>query len=464
MKALIVISGDLYVRNFIETGVFSEIEGADTYYVASESVKHVSELKKKGNFIGRIRENKWRNEVYRLFFFPYLTFAFASKSSSFKYRSERLLYERQGTKARLTSLLVSVTARLLGRMAIPLFSKLLGVNKNLRSMIDRVKPDIVIIPSSAFDVLGTEAVALCKRLRIPTMMLINGWDNLSSKIVFPVNPDFLCVWGHQSTEFARKIHGIPPTRVFEIGVPAFDEYFHIKKQLKAGAKLKSHYGFDYALFAGCAVAFDELSALKMLEKCIEEAGLGTFKVVYRPHPWRQKRSCDDYFDPKAFKHVVLDKQMVAGYLKQQSSTAKGQLAPSLFLPSLDYYPSILHNARFVISPLSTMTLEALIFERPVLTLVYNDGIHITSPHNLLNYDHFDGIDKMDGVIFCKKKSKLSGAFLSVYENTKKRGESRIMEQIRYYIHYDDRTYAQRLKGVMAMVEKRLVAMKKGTGQ
>ncbi|MBN2015041.1 MAG: hypothetical protein JW778_07670 [Candidatus Altiarchaeota archaeon] len=432
MRKLIVVSSDLYVRNFIDTGAFSAIEDEDTYYLASEHVKHVSELRSKKNFLGLVKEPGWRlflnNQLLLL-----LTFLNKSKSSSFRLRIRRfhpfilLVYNVLGS-------------RFFGKPALWVLMKALGTNRELSRIVKELKPDIVLIPSSATDSLGTDATIVCKKIGIPCVHLINGWDNLSSKIVYPVNPDYLCVWGPQSVEHAERIHGIRPEKVFPIGVPTFDHYFRLRDR-----ELESPHPFKYALFAGCCVAFDEISALQILERAIERSGIKGFKVVYRPHPWRHRRSCFDEFRQENFKHVILDEQIKESYLRSNA-----YVSPADFLPSLDYYPALLKNAEFVICPLSTMTLESAIFEKPTLIIAYDDGIHVTSPHNLFNYEHFRGIEKLDGMSLCKTKEAFETLFLSMCKDYvgSNPPKTRIREQIKYYIYYDDSSYAERLKKVV----------------
>jgi len=479
MKKLIVISSDEFIRNFIRNGSLSEIESENTYYIASSRMKYLDELKSKKFFLASIDISDWSNKGFLNFIFPYLTFIYKSKSSSFDFRSERLLpsygrnrifnglysifqkvlnklFRRKKKRVSLHGppikqtifhILAFLAAKIVGKAGIPLFFKLFAQNNNLEELILDLNPDIVIIPSSAADVLGNITTRICKLNKVPVIHIISGWDNLSSKIVYPYKPDFLCVWGPQSVEFARDIHAIPPKRVFTIGVPAFDNYFHLKKDKSKLIALKSPYDSEYVLFAGCAVAFDELTALQILEDTIEKEGYQNLKIVYRPHPWRQRRSCPDNFDPRNFKHVILDIQMEENYYQSKLSDSNIYFTRT-FLPSLDYYPKLLNNARFVICPLSTMTLESLIFERSVLSVVYDDGIHITSPHNLLRYDHFNGIEYLEGITFCRNKKNLADSFKKVYEETRKQEKSKIMEQLRYYIYYNDESYAKRLKKVI----------------
>jgi hypothetical protein len=309
-----------------------------------------------------------------------------------------------------------------------------------------------VIPTSGLDVLGMDATAACKRLGIPSVHVINGWDNLSSKIVFPVKPDYLCVWGEQSKGFATSVHGIDPVRVYEVGSPQFDAYAQVKEAIAHGMVLERHYPFDHVLFAGCAVAFDEISALKVLDEAIEREHLAT-TIVYRPHPWRLPRSCPDDFYAVGFKHVVMDAQAVLTYLL---SKVRGTMDPAGALPSLDYYPSLLHHARFVVCPLSTMMLEALYFGKDVLSIEYDDLVHLTSPRNLRRYDHFEGIDGVQGVFPCGSISHLGDIFTFLHRrNASPVDKDKLSMQLQHYIHSDATPYAERLH--RAVVEAQGIA-------
>jgi len=439
MKKLILICNDLYVRNFLQSGAFSKIEDDNTYYLATSDVKNLSELQKKKNFLGVIKVPRRHTLTYGRFLLPLLTFTNRDRSSSFMFRSQR--YK---TPTRLSYELLS-TSFLHKPNIIRLIASLPLYSQDLYKRIKRLNPDIVIVPTSAIDYMAIDATLICKKLKIPILQLINGWDNISSKIVFPSNPDYLGVWGTQSVEHAESIHRIPQRSVFEIGSPHLDHYFRKKKE-----KSPSPYNFEYVLFAGCFLAFDEISALKMLDATIEKAKIKDLIVVYRPHPWRNPRACFDEFRPDEFKHVILDKQVADNYLK--SKNIMSPMTPKDFLPSLDYYPTLLSNAKFVVCPLSTMLVESAIFEKEVLVIAYDDKVHITSPHKLFLYEHFKGIENLDGIWMCKDASKFGNMFLSMYRDLSdpnRSHKSRINEQLKYYIYHDDKTtYAERLKKVV----------------
>jgi hypothetical protein len=203
------------------------------------------------------------------------------------------------------------------------------------------------------------------------------------------------------------------------------------------------------LFAGCYAPFDELTALRSLERAIDEAGL-ELKVVYRPHPHRRGRRRPDRFDEREFEHVVLDPELRDLYARAFQDF-EGDASRKPRLPGLDSYPSLFEHAEFVICPLSTMIVEAAVFERRVLVIAYDDGIHPNSPAEVVGYDHFEGIDAIEGFELCRDPDRLAPLFLALARGDRTPPRS-LREQIGWWLHWDsESTYGERLAGAIAEI-------------
>ncbi|KKM82170.1 hypothetical protein LCGC14_1322310 [marine sediment metagenome] len=198
------------------------------------------------------------------------------------------------------------------------------------------------------------------------------------------------------------------------------------------------------------MASDETSALKELDEELEqnENIYGDLKVIYRPHPWRQGKND---FNISDFKHVELDMQIKDHYL-QSINKMKIDLD---FQPSIDYYPAILGNALFIVASLTTMALEALIMEKKVLLIVYDDGQNFfNTPKNAFMYcEHFRGIEKLNGFVFCKEKSRLRDQFREIYVNMSRDGFKSIKSDLSYFLFNDNREYQKRLFDAIEYVMK-----------
>ena len=415
-KILFIISSDLFIRNYITTGVISNL--ASNYNL---SVIALNEVKLKQKFNGLINFNgyfKFNSKVKTAHFnfFKVLMWKYRKKSKSFKFRFLRELGFQSIYKVPIIRLLRgllsigynniiinrwNIYSIILGNdILFPLFSyfykKQLVVEPSLKAMVADVAPDLIIFPSNAFDPICNDVVRICENLEIPSLMLIDNWDNLSSKTVLYYKPTYLGVWGEQSKEHALSIHGYSANNVFIIGTPRFEVY-------KKNVKLNSHFNFPYILFVGCAIPFDEISALEAIDQILEKHNdpLCPLKIVYRPHPWRQKRIKEDINKLSSFSNVVLDPQVEDVFNSKRGEGAEAGIG---YQPELTYYPSLIKNASCIVGPLTTMLIESLIVGKPTFAIAFNDNIHFTSPGNAHKYFlHFENLEMLDNINICNNK-------------------------------------------------------------
>jgi len=464
-KILFIISSDLFIRNYIKTGVIDFLsKNYDLKIACYKNIHLKSEIDKLDNFIGFYTSNI-RQDKRRYFLMDVTLWRYRKRSTTFNFRfmrvsklsnldffsslknikeflsflKEKLKFQNLNRKNLILRIIFG------NRFIFPIFSilykKRLAINKSLEVIIRKQEPDLVVFPSSAYDPIGYDIIEIGKRNKVKTLFLIDNWDNLSSKTVFLRRPDFLTVWGKQSVEHAIEIHGFKKREVIPIGTPRFDIYYQFVR-----TPPKSPIERDYILFTGAALTMDETQALKKLDEEIKENPeiYGNLKIIYRPHPWRHEYND---FNESEFKNVVLDPQIREHYLAKQQVdlSGLGRYDKIKFQPDINYYPAILGNALFIIAPLTTMALEALIMEKNVLVLVYDDGKNITTPSNVFNYyEHFRGIEKLEGFTFCKDINKLKYLFRVLYMKLKEKNFKNTKSNLSYFLFKDNRTYENRL--------------------
>lgn len=427
VRKLILIADDLYVRNFLDTEAFREIEGDETFIAASENLVRGAEVAARPNFAGTVADPAERAPVYyRLRMVS--TAAMRKRSTTMKGRIERLRpVERAHT-------LLLAHPRLKDRVMRRGLERL-GPNAALEGLLDEVRPDVVVAPTAGTDNLVFDALVACARRDVPVLLLVNGWDNMSSKFTFTERPDWLAVWGDHSVRHATEIHGFEPDRLFKVGSPAFEPHFAFDR-----ASTPSPYPFPYILFAGASLPYDEIGLLRQLDEVVPEFGVEGLKIVYRPHPSRHFRLCDDVLREQEYEHVVLDEQVREPYL---AAAAEGRR--EFPMPGLDWYPALLGHAHVLVCPLSTMIVEAGIVGTPVVALAFDDDVH---PHGLstfIGFNHFEGIEDVSGLSVCHRREDLEPQLQGWIE----RGAPADMrESIRPWLHFDERTYAQRLADVV----------------
>jgi len=82
-------------------------------------------------------------------------------------------------------------------------------------------------------------------------------------------------------------------------------------------------------------------------------------------------------------------------------------------------------------------------ERRVLVIAYDDGVHSESPAVVVNFDHFERIDQVDGFELCRRAEDLPRLFVELATRDAP-PSTPLREQLRWWLHHDADTYADRL--------------------
>lgn len=444
----LIINSELYVRNYMEGDALLPLFYE---YEIKFIVKSDIALSERVNGFNVIRyDEDGRGKKRRMTLFDIFMNKYKYLSSSFRYRKlrqKKSIFDdfHLGLSLRKNLISLYVTCR---RFNNYLFNQCLSilpkkilfllfghnyVNKSLEAAILSAKPDLILLPSSAYAPEDIDFSIIGKKLSIKSILLVDNWDNMSSKSILYALPDCVCVWGEQSKEHAIRIQKFSPETVHLIGSVRFDSYFKSRDE-----KIVSHYPFRYVLFVGTALYFNELEALRSLDAEITNNRniYGDLMVVYRPHPWRQKK---ESFPTSFFQSIILDLQIPDNYIDLNIN----------FQPSLNYYPSLLSNAEFIIGGMTSMMIESLIFRKKFLGLVYEEQGSITSPHIVYsNYEHFENIDELNDVTLCHSLNLLPYYFSSLYKNSFV-DLNECDAQRNFYLFDNGKTYAERLNQIIS---------------
>jgi hypothetical protein len=267
-----------------------------------------------------------------------------------------------------------------------------------------------------------------------SILLVDNWDNLSSKSVLWEKPDVLGCWGEQSKEHAIEIQRMPESSVIPIGTPRIDPYFN--KRIEA---LPSNFNFKYILFLGSSVPYDEAGFLKKLDYEISnnpEIYQGA-RIIYRPHPLRGGWEAADISKLSA---TLLDPDVEEAYLSgaiRWNSNAK--------LPPLDNYPSLLANSEMVVSGLTSMIFEASIFGKYCVGLAFDEKRNLTNPKKLRReYLHFHGIDELPNLDLSSDQLIAIEKIRNFFLLGKFFNQRDIDQKLKYFLYHDEIPYSMRL--------------------
>ncbi|MEM1274342.1 MAG: hypothetical protein AAGF88_11025 [Pseudomonadota bacterium] len=450
-KIAFVVSSELFVRNYFKTDALAQLERDwDVHFVVSADIKDRDTIEGNGRKIVYYpvdhRHRKRQFKTYKV-----LMRRYQKRSSTFEFRLDRMFEpKRKYTRpllANLTSNLNALRERIgiaarrarLGLLASgPVFHwirrkriVMLEPSQGIVQALSNTAFNLIVMPSSAFDPDGNDVIQHAKRAGIKTMFLIDNWDNLSSKSVMLLKPDFLGVWGDQSALHAKDIQDFDVAKVCVLGTPRFDEYFRARDE-----KISSPFDFPYILFLGTSLSFDEASALEHLEAVINRNPdrFNGVRIIYRPHPWRSDK---DTIVGRGLQRVDVDPQLADHYFGTGRRTH--------FQPELTYYPGLLMNAELVVGGLTSMMIEATIFGKDYVALTYDDGINITNQRTVFERsEHFRGIEQIPSIGLCKVKADAERLLLDAWDRRGERDRSQI-DVARQYILFDDgRPYSERL--------------------
>jgi hypothetical protein len=272
----------------------------------------------------------------------------------------------------------------------------------------------VLIPSNAFEPSLRPLLRALRRQKIRSVMLIDNWDNLSSKIILPQLPDHMGVWGEQSRSHAVRIQGMPEQQVHVLGSPRFSAYIGATaSRTSIGTSGEVPTGESRVLFAGCSVPFLEVPVLRALDDWAASHSGRRPVIEYRPHPQRHKRRVPDVFNPADFTHVIGDVRTDPIAMSREARSSEGVAGPKL-----STYERMFDSYHFVISAPTSLVIEALLNRKQVILLGLDDGIHLTSPSIYLRRStHFEAVDSLEAVTLVRDLDELRSAMAELVERT-----------------------------------------------
>tara|TARA_Y100000590_G_C15611856_1_gene974125 strand:- start:176 stop:1366 length:1191 start_codon:yes stop_codon:yes gene_type:complete len=306
-------------------------------------------------------------------------------------------------------------------------------NNDLRKYINKIKPDLILVPSQAQCSMDNDLIKLSKSKNIKTLFLIDNWDNLSDKSVMWNKPDYIGVWGEQTKRHAIKIQKFNKNKISTIGTPRFENYF-----IKREKKLPSHFKFEYILFLGTALIFDENKILRILDNFFLKYKKLTsnLKIVYRPHPWRMSK---EKINIKKYKNVIIDPQVKHIYLNKTNPNKSMK-----FQPDLNYYASLIKNSKFVVGGLTSMLIESSIFYKHYIVTALKEK-QFNNQYNSLKYMvHFKELNKLKNVLISKTSEEIKKNLLYCFYKDNKINKHLTNEKRKFFLYHDKKTYSIRL--------------------
>lgn len=179
------------------------------------------------------------------------------------------------------------------RRAVTGVERALPVAARVRSYVGEQRADVVAVtPLIHFTTPQVEYVRAAKELRIPTVLCVHSWDNLTNKGVIHEPTELVAVWNAAQREEAVALHGVAPESVVVTGASSYDHWFGWSPSTSR-EEFCSRLGLDprqpilLYLCSSSFIAPDEERFVDTWLRALRasgEPGLAQANVVIRPHP------------------------------------------------------------------------------------------------------------------------------------------------------------------------------------
>ncbi|MBN1879738.1 hypothetical protein JW823_06475 [bacterium] len=235
----------------------------------------------------------------------------------------------------------------------------------LRELVDEESPDC-FFTAHLNQGFGRSLLGLCTRKGIPTVGNVFSWDHP----FYPqrVQPDRLTCWSPVIRDKLVQFGGYSPESIEVTGAPVFDPYFD-PKGILTRQELCARMNLDpsrpiilFATLGQMRMFWDETGTFRAFLDALDQARIpGPPQIILRLHPI----SVDHYFEEfRSRPDVVFSRY-------------------SRYCPGMRWWPSreevylagnILRHCDVCISPGSTMTVEAAIFDKPSVVPLFNPAM------------------------------------------------------------------------------------------
>jgi len=241
-----------------------------------------------------------------------------------------------------------------------IIEKFLGVPGNIKEFLRNGKYDAVFVTPLVN--IGSEQldyIKAAKNLKIPSVLTVHSWDNLTNKGLMRILPDRVCVWNNFQVKEAMTLNGMEKDNVFVTGAQCYDHWFERKPRISLEefctlAGLQKKEGFLLYLGSSKAIAPFEVPFvqewIKRIRHCQDEYTVN-IPIIIRPHPQNAKQ----------WENVQFEEKNVAIYPRSGKQTI-GEDAKQEYFHSLYY-------AEAVIGINTSAMIEASILRKPVLTIL-----------------------------------------------------------------------------------------------
>ena len=281
------------------------------------------------------------------------------------------------------------------------------VTKSYIELLKKDKPDYVFFTHQRPTYLAPFLYSVLK-LKIPVSTFIFSWDNLSSKGRMLGTFDTFLVWSDlMKKELLYFYPSTKPENVEVVGTPQFepycmDEYSTNKNDFLEKFKLDSAKKIICFSCADSSIGQNDSIVIRAIAKAIRENNIKNSQLLVRTSPAE---------DGKRFEVVKNEFPEIVWNIPKWELTRENHSENwSQRIPTIEDFIDLKSILQFVdlnVNMCSTMSLDFMIFDKPVINTVFgNETNGLYNDQRFLNYTHYKTVIDSGAINIAKDEKEL----------------------------------------------------------
>lgn len=264
----------------------------------------------------------------------------------------------------------------------------------MEALFDRYQPVLVIAANPGLVFSEVPLLRTARRRGVRSMAIDPSWDNFTNKLIPVRQVDRLVVWNEIMKAQAISLHGYHPSAVSVAGAPQFDPHFRARTPrvdffarigADPGRKLIALTTTPRSLYS------HHDHVLRVLVTAMASGQLANAQVLVRLHP---RDEVDAYAEFAHTPHVIIEKPF-----RTTVKVADG-LAIDVMPEHQKHLGDTLGHADVVVNVASTISIEACIFDTPVVNINFDgadDSPYVRSARRYYSFTHYVNITSRGAV-------------------------------------------------------------------
>jgi hypothetical protein len=266
----------------------------------------------------------------------------------------------------------------------------------MEQLFDEHQPSLVVAANPGLVFSEVPLLRTARRRGVVSMAIDPSWDNFTNKLIPVRQVDRLVVWNEIMKAQAIALHGYSAEAIRVAGAPQFDPHFRPEVRTPRDAFFR-RIGADpsrklIALTTTPRSLYGHHDhVLRALAGAIESGALAGAQVLVRLHP---RDEIDAYREFAHTPHVIIEKPF-----RDTVKVADG-LAIDVMPENQRHLGDTLAHADVVVNVASTISIEACIFDTPVVNISFDgpgESPYVKSARRYYSFTHYVNVTSRNSV-------------------------------------------------------------------